>query len=109
MGYHLFLDDVRMPGDVTWIELPSARYVIVRSYDEFRSCIKEFGLPVHISFDNDLADGDKEGIDCAKWLVEEIMDGRLTGTFTYTVHSKNPVATEWLNGFLNNFFKEWYT
>ncbi len=106
MGYHLFLDDVRMPGDVTWVAMPSAKYVIVRSYDEFRACISEFGLPEHISFDNDLAD-DKEGIDCAKWLVNEIMDGRLSGTFTYTIHSKNPVAAKWLDGYLSNFFTFW--
>lgn len=104
MSYHLFLDDIRMPGDVTWIELPSAKYVVVRSYDEFCACITANGLPDHISFDNDLADLEKEGIDCAKWLVDEILDGHLKGRFTYTIHSRNPVAAEWIAQYLKEFF-----
>jgi len=56
MSYHLFLDDVRMPGDASWIRLPSARYDIVRSYDEFVEFIQERGVPEFVSFDHDLAD-----------------------------------------------------
>lgn len=105
MTYHLFLDDVRMPGEVTWVELPSAKYVIVRNYEEFTTVVRQRGLPAHISFDNDLGPDQPEGKDCAKWLVEELLDGSLQGTFTFTVHSKNNQAGPWIDKFLKNYFK----
>lgn len=55
-GYYLFLDDERMPGNVTWCALPSAKYVVVRSYDEFVRQILSFGIPKFVAFDHDLAD-----------------------------------------------------
>ena len=67
----LYLDDIRVP-DGDW--------VIVRSYNEFISHIKQYGLPEFISFDHDLADEhyagenyknfkEKTGLDCARWLL----------------------------------------
>jgi hypothetical protein len=103
--YYLFLDDIRMPGDVTWVPLPSAKYVVVRNFEQFTSYIAEHGLPTHISFDNDLGEGEPEGKDCAKWLVEQLLDGALAGTFTYTIHSKNTVAGPWIQRLLDNVFK----
>ena len=55
-AYHLFLDDERMPGDVTWCNLPSAKYAVVRNYNEFVQHILTFGVPAFVSFDHDLAD-----------------------------------------------------
>ena len=108
MSYHLFLDDERMPGDVTWIELPSAKYVIVRNMAEFVKTIEERGLPIHISFDNDLgARSAPEGRDCAKWLVDQYLDGKFKESITFTVHSKNVVAAAWINDYLKRFFEYW--
>lgn len=59
MRYNLFLDDERIPYDVTWVKLPGNMYsdhVIVRSYNEFAKHIISFGLPDSVSFDHDLAD-----------------------------------------------------
>ena len=53
---YLFLDDERMPGDVTWCKLPSASYVVVRNFDEFTRHVLTFGVPTFVSFDHDLAD-----------------------------------------------------
>ena len=53
---YLFLDDERMPGDVTWCELPSAKYEVVRNYDEFVRHVLTFGVPKFVAFDHDLAD-----------------------------------------------------
>ena len=104
-GYYLFLDDERMPNDVTWINLPKDDpWVIVRSYEEFTQYVSEHGLMIHVSFDNDLGDQQLEGRDCARWLVEQILDGKLTGSFAYTVHSKNVVAEKWISQYLECFF-----
>lgn len=54
--YHLFLDDERMPGHVTWVNLPSAVYEIVRNYEEFVQTIETHGVPEFVTFDHDLAD-----------------------------------------------------
>jgi hypothetical protein len=67
----LFLDDERMPGDVTWIELHNGPYDVVRTQAEFEAYVTEYGIPDIISFDNDLGIGCGEGRHCAKWLVEQ--------------------------------------
>ena len=52
----MFLDDIRLPGHVTWLELPDKPYMVVRNYDEFVQVIINHGVPEFISFDHDLAD-----------------------------------------------------
>lgn len=56
MRYNLFLDDERIPRNVTWVHLPNLDWIIVRNYDEFVKHIVSFGLPETVSFDHDLAD-----------------------------------------------------
>ena len=93
--YNLFLDDVRMPKDVTWIELPLLEWVIVRNYKEFIDCITKYKLPSICSFDHDLGNEhyeeffraketdntirynnfkEKTGYDAAKWLCNYCLD-----------------------------------
>jgi hypothetical protein len=87
--HRIYLDDVRTPVDPQWI--------VVRSYDEFVSKVKELGLEAIeiISLDHDLGDSamreyftnvspnysldysnidEKTGYDCAKWLVNFFYD-----------------------------------
>ena len=56
MSYKLFLDDERCPGDVTWVEMESGPFVVVRDYQEFISTIIQEGIPDYVTFDHDLAD-----------------------------------------------------
>lgn len=110
--YKLFLDDERIPANVTWVpEVFSSPFdwVVVRSFNEFVKQIEENGLPSVISFDHDLAiehynEGlaglpprkdykEKTGYDCAKWLVEYCMDNKKKIPEFY-VHSMNPVGRE---------------
>ena len=57
MSYYLFLDDERIPGNVTWITMPGDRaYQIVRNYDQFVQHITTNGVPDFVTFDHDLAD-----------------------------------------------------
>lgn len=107
-NYHLFLDDVRNPEDVTWVKLPDCNWIIARSYEEFRTVIWNKGIPQFVAFDHDLSNdhyghgllGDvipydtyteKTGYDCAKFLVNEC--NKLGVKYPeYVVHSMNPVG-----------------
>ncbi len=106
--YNLFLDDERFPHNVTWIAIHEGPWVIVRSQAEFEAHVLEHGMPDVISFDNDLGDGMGEGRFCARWLVDQLLDGRIAFNprFTFTVHSKNNVAAEWITQYLNQYL-EW--
>lgn len=108
MSYYLFLDDERDPEDVFWVLLPQAEWVIVRNATQFRNYITENGIGAHISFDNDLGPKMLEGRHCAAWLVEEVLDGRLSfpDDFRFTVHSKNPIAAEWITQYLTQFLEQ---
>ena len=52
----LFLDDLRNPKDVIWVNLPEVEWTVVRNYDDFVNTIIDKGVPTRISFDHDLAD-----------------------------------------------------
>jgi len=56
MSYNLFLDDQRLPKDVSWItNFPvNVEWVIAKNYDEFCQILIERGIPKIISFDHDL-------------------------------------------------------
>lgn len=115
MSYKLFLDDMRVPSDVTWVSLPTLNrkdWVIVRNYDDFVSCIESRGLPSFITFDHDLADehyhtGDqstyveKTGYDCAKWLVDYCMTHNYEIP-KFQVHSLNPVGAKNISMYITN-------
>ncbi len=107
MDYKLFLDDVRNVGDV-YKKMSNDDFIVVRTYDEFVSCIKDNGLPDFISFDNDLgldAFGNTalDGYAAAKWLVyESNLDLR---SLKFNVHSANPVATIQIESLLKNYIE----
>ena len=109
----LFLDDERMPADVTWIDIGPGPWEIVRSYAEAVAWVEQNGFPDVISFDHDLGyeafDTNEAGIivvtdsretpsghDFAKWLIHRDMDCEgvdgLRDDFRFTVHSMNPVG-----------------
>jgi hypothetical protein len=115
----LFLDDIRLPIDClafiksskidTQIYLNDT-WAIVRSYDEFIAWIERHGLPDFISFDHDLGLSQdpnlekKNGLTCAKWLVNYCMDNDLIIP-EYIVHSQNPVGKVNIQGYLEGFSK----
>jgi hypothetical protein len=114
MSYKLFLDDIRLPKDVRWMQMPLGPWIIVRSYDDFVKYIMKHGSPLFVSFDHDLADEhytggagynqykEKTGYECAKWLVEYCMEYELPLP-EYQVHSLNPIGKENIIGYLENF------
>lgn len=117
MKKRIYLDDVRTPIDVD-------NWVVVRNYDEFVTKVTEIGLKniELISLDHDLGDTamkewhtnvvenytinydnivEKTGYDCAKWLVEQWMNGYPV-IKVYT-HSANAIGSANIMGYINNF------
>lgn len=116
MKYKIYLDDVRTPIDQTW--------VVVRSYEEFVDKVNQIGLEniEFISLDHDLGDSamnewlyrttknyqinydnitEKTGYDCAKWLVEQWLNGKPV-VDVYT-HSANAIGSANIMGYINNY------
>ena len=112
----IYLDDVRTPIEEGWI--------VVRDYEQFVSTIMYHGLEniELISLDHDLGDTamkewktnvyhnytlnydnitEKTGMDCAKWLVNQWMDGQpVVDVFT---HSANAIGSANIMGYINNY------
>ena len=107
--YALFLDDERIPSNVTWVKLPLVEWVVVRNYNEFCECITRYSIPSMIAFDHDLSDcayqeyhrakaenrpinynnyKEKTGFHCAQWLANYCVDNNLPIPVYYT-HTLN--------------------
>jgi hypothetical protein len=114
MSHRIFLDDERMPAQVTWVDMPLGPWTILRSYNEFVSFIKRNGIPEFITFDHDLSwehyepeidpskYDEKTGFDCAKWLVEKCLNENIDFP-EYQVHSKNTVGKENIISYIESF------
>ena len=120
--YNLFLDDVRVPTDVTWANIPvDQHYSLVRSYKEFVDLITLRGVPMYVCYDHDLADihygnglnndkipyesyKEKTGYDCAKWLVNYCA-GKNIKHPPYVVHSMNPIGKQTIESYINSYNK----
>lgn len=127
----LWLDDIRNPREDNWlvfspIEQPF-EVIWVKSYAEFVSWISQNGLPDAICFDHDLGldvkislrekgfskkksrrmykeMNEKNGYDCAKWLIEYCIDTNLPLP-KYNIQSANPVGKANIDGILKSYSK----
>jgi len=112
----IYLDDVRTPVDKDW--------TIVRNFDEFVSTVMYIGLNniELISLDHDLGDTamaewhrnvyhnytldynnitEKTGMDCAKWLVDQWLEG--APVVDVVVYSSNAIGSANMMGYINNY------
>ena len=121
-NYNLFLDDVRVPTQVTWVDIPkNQHYSLVRNYDQFVELITLRGLPKYVCYDHDLADchyghglnndeipydsyKEKTGLDCAKWLVGYCFAKKIKHP-PYIVHSLNPVGKKNIESYIESYNK----
>ena len=119
-NYNLFLDDLRIPTHVTWVNVPKDQhYSVVRNYQEFVDIITLRGLPKFVCYDHDLNDvhyghglqGDdipydsyteKTGYDVAKWLVDYCMKKGVKHP-PYVVHSMNPVGKQNIISYVESY------
>ena len=115
--YNLFLDDIRVPGDVTWIKLPTVEWHIVRNYEEFIHAILTKGIPAFVTYDHDLSDQhytsnqnainynkfrEKTGYECAQFLVNQCMNKGIKHP-RFAVHSMNPVGRQNIVSYINSY------
>jgi hypothetical protein len=125
MKYRIYLDDVRTPlsPNNAWVD-GIEEWTVVRSYDEFVQKVNAVVLD-HIdliSLDHDLGDSamrewhygvvknytinydnitEKTGYDCAKWLVNQWLDGKTV--VKVVTHSANAVGSANIMGYINNY------
>lgn len=113
----IYLDDIRTPVDYD-------NWVVVRNYDQFVAKVEQIGLAniELISLDHDLGPSamhewhtnvytnykldydnitEKTGYDCAKWLVNQWLDGK--PVVEVVVHSANAVGAANIIGYINNY------
>jgi hypothetical protein len=118
---YIYLDDLRTPVDKIW--------VVVRSYDEFVSTATAIGFEniELVSLDHDLGEasmkdwainqhkgnlvvdydtihstGEKTGMDCAKWIVEQWLNK--APVFKVMIHSANAVGSVNMMSYINNYY-----
>jgi hypothetical protein len=114
----LFLDDLRYPKEVKWVDIGFGHWEIVRSYDEFVQFILKNGVPDTISFDMDLCDEhyasgepppngwiEKNGYDCALWLINHCIKNNHPFPEKITVHSLNQNGKKLLQELWNQYLK----
>jgi hypothetical protein len=107
----LFIDDVRELTDITG--LPEGDWAVVRSYSEVMSYLLIKGMPDFISFDHDLGDDNYDGYKIAQDLCKCDDAERTKGVeyltfpdgFDFSVHSANPVGSENIRMYMNNYLK----
>lgn len=120
--YNIFLDDIRVPTDVTWANIPADQhYSLVRNYKEFVDLITLRGVPKFVCYDHDLADihyghglnnddipydsyKEKTGLDCSKWLVGYCFAKKIKHP-PYVVHSLNPIGKQNIESYINSYNK----
>jgi len=95
----LYIDDTRC--------LPEGYDILARTYDAAQAILIT-GRVTEVSFDHDLGDPHpmKNGYELAKWMVCQVMNGRMKLP-ACRVHSANPVGAEnirkYLIGYEKNF------
>jgi hypothetical protein len=132
MKSKIYLDDVRIPIDESWI--------VVKNYEQFVDRVLEIGIENIdlISLDHDLGPqamseyfnnvspnynldynnlvDEKTGYDCAKWIVDHFYDkfpdridlprNKKRDEIHFpkiVVHSANPIGSSNIMGYINNF------
>ncbi len=119
--YSIFLDDIRVPSDVTWVSLDSViePLKIARSFNDFKRIIEEHGIPSFVAYDHDLSRehyghglnddeidysryNEKTGYDCCKFLVQKCIEKSFSHP-EYVVHSMNPVGAANITSYIESY------
>ena len=102
MKMQIFIDDERFPPD------DGKEWIIVRNYDDlFIFLNNTTETPNFVSFDHDLGLG-KNGLDCARLLIDHDVLHHNKWNVEYYVHSQNPIGKKNIEGLLESWkkFKE---
>lgn len=100
----LFLDDERMPSDVTWINYPeNAEFTVVRTYNEFLEEVRIGQLYDAWSLDHDLGPDDMSGYDALKAAIRWHHPAQFPKQVI--AHSKNPVGANNITQYWRNYLE----
>lgn len=113
----LFLDDERMPADVTWVSYPdNVIWIVARSGLEFHK-VFDAVIPDYISFDHDMQEfhdwGDHgkkvgqyeiTGYDVLKVMVDQCFDRGVTIPQCF-FHTQNPIGKKNMEAYYLNAVK----
>jgi len=117
MTWNLFIDDERMPADVTWAPWEiqemyrNEEWVVARNFPQAYSIIIHRDMPKFISFDHDLGENQQTGFYIARRLIDDALDFpdephmQFPEGFAFYVHSKNPIGKANIEGLLNNYLE----
>ena len=101
---HIWLDDFRLPM------IPQTENIAwVKTYDEFVVQVRAFGGHIAsciVHFDHDLG-GDKDGYDCAKWLIDWCIENNY-GVPDYDIQSANPVGRKNIESVFESYWKAFF-
>lgn len=103
--YKLYLDDERFPP----IDDPAWR--IARNYFDAVFYVRNYGIPIMISFDHDLGSiTNPTGMDFCKWFCNHIMDNDIKKPegFSFYVHSMNPVGAKNIQSYMDQFIRDYW-
>ena len=109
MSYKLFIDDERMPSDVTWLNVHyyDNDFIVVRNWAEVYETVIILGMPEFISFDHDLGANERTGYEICQHLCDLDMDSerniQFPDNFTFAIHSKNPIGAENIRKYKENY------
>lgn len=110
MIWNLFIDDERMPTDVTWGNeafYSTYPWTIARNKQQVMELIAMYGFPDFVSFDHDLGTDEPTGKDIANWMIGVDLDGiyRIPDNFQFYVHSQNPIGKRNIENLLTPYLE----
>ena len=117
MTWNLFIDDERMPADVTWAPREiqemyrNEEWTVVQNFADAYCAITLRDMPKFISFDHDLGENQQTGFYLARRLIDDALDFpdephmQFPADFAFYVHSKNVCGAKNIQGLLDNYLK----
>jgi hypothetical protein len=97
----IYLDDKRDPST-------ERGWVVVRTMAEFQAVVLERGIPVVVSFDHDLDEGQPTGHDAARWFVDHCIGLEVNPhDIEWNSHSANPPGRENIEGLYASWCAAW--
>lgn len=106
-SWALFLDDERFPP-VNFAQAYE-EYRTARSVREATEMMELRGCPGFISFDHDLGEDQRTGLDLVKWMIHQDLeeDGKfIPRGFEFYVHSQNPIGKENIEKLLEHYLRQ---
>ncbi len=99
--FGVFLDDERVPADVTWVKYPgNIEWTVCRNSTEFKAAVKQMvdnNRHFCVSFDHDIQEwneaGEVTGYTIIKEMLNDMLDNEIKIPTCY-FHTQNPIGKD---------------